>query len=91
MVRRIAMVFLKRKRPGMWVRGEAEGALRYECHGRDVIWDLNGPADRDARMEDSWRDGRVDSGIDLRSHDTGPEDLSSALADLRLRFREKKA
>jgi hypothetical protein len=32
---------------------------------------------------DSWRDGGVDSGIDLRCHETAPENLGSVLADLR--------
>ena len=39
------MLFMEGKRPGMWVRSEVQSALRYECYGRDIIWDLNGPAD----------------------------------------------
>ena len=38
----------------------------------------------------SWRDGRVDAGIDLRRHKTTPEDLSSVLADLRFEIQDEE-
>ena len=38
----------------------------------------------------SRRDGGVDSGIDLRRHKLGPEDLGSALADLRLEIQREE-
>ena len=39
---------------------------------------------------DSWRDGGVDSGIDLRRHEAAPENLSSVLADLRFEIEREE-
>ena len=41
-------------------------------------------------MEDSGRDRGIDSGIDLRRHELGPEDPGSALADLRIEVQRKE-
>ena len=35
----------------------------------------------------SWRDGRIDSGINFRRHKSGPEELGPALADRRFEIQ----
>ena len=49
--------------------------------------DLSRRAGRKIGSRESWRDGGVDAGIDLRRHEPAPEDLGSALADLRFEIQ----
>jgi hypothetical protein len=51
---------------------------------------LPGVRIRTFRRRDSWRDGGVDTGIDLRRHEDAPEGLGSVVADLRFEIQREE-
>ncbi len=72
-----------------WGRmGRGQGALRQRW---SEIKTCNlGRRARDIPAPGSWRDSGIDSGIDLRRHELGPEDPGSALADLRFEIQREE-
>src|SRR5208283_3702087 len=87
--RRIAWLFLEGKRR----EGGAGARCRrtpLPCRGHDGSWETQRTADREGLWEESGRDSGIDSRIDFRRHELGPEDPGSALADLRLEIQREK-